>query len=209
MASISQFIKYGDITVISNAPKKFLKEANDYGMVTSNFAIKKNVLEILKETTMPLEKIHKALLLVQFDKRLLKLSGIDLSDLEKKKLLLAYHLLTNKKVLIFDHLFKDCIYSETQYFKRLLRNLASKQKMAILVLEEDMDFLCEFVLKIILYKGNNSFQEVSDFYDENIYKYLEKPKTVALVSSLESKGYFIDHEVTFSETLKAIYRGVS
>ena len=35
------------------------------------------------------------------------------------------------------------------------------------------------------------------------------PCSVELVKYLESKGHDVDHDFTFLETLKAIYRGVS
>ncbi|MBR1817348.1 MAG: hypothetical protein IJ772_00710, partial [Bacilli bacterium] len=100
----------------------------------------------------------------------------------------------------------DC---EVQYFKRLFRNLLYKKGVFIVLIENDMNFICETVKKMYLFTKSGKFQLIDDFYDDKIYEYVEMPYTVELVKYLESKGHHIDHDVTFLETLKSIYRGVS
>ena len=59
-----------------------------------------------------------------------------------------------------------------------------------------------------MFTKNGKYKLITDFYDDEIYQYVEMPYTVELVKFFETKGHVIDHDVTFNETLKAIYRGV-
>ena len=65
------------------------------------------------------------------------------------------------------------------------------------------------IREVILYTDNEHYKIINNFYNDELYKYVKMPKTVSLIKYLESNGHKIDHEVTFNETLKAIYRGVS
>ena len=83
-----------------------------------------------------------------------------------------------------------------------------KKGISIILIENDMNFVCETVSKFYLFTKNGKYKLITDFYDDEIYQYVEMPYTVELVKFFESKGHVIDHDVTFNETLKAIYRGV-
>ena len=101
------------------------------------------------------------------------------------------------------------ISEEKDYFRRLLRNLIYKQKIKIILIENDMNFICETVKEFYLFTKNEKCKLITDFYNEEIYKYVPMPYTVEIIKYLEECGYEIDHEITFNETLKAIYRGVA
>lgn len=131
------------------------------------------------------------------------------SVLECQKLELAKVLLHLSEVIVLEYFFEDLIFSEREYFKRLFRNLLYKKGVSIILIEKDMNFICETVKKIYLFTKNFKYQCIDDFYDDSIYLYVEMPYTVELVKYLESKGHVIDHDFTFLETLKSIYRGVS
>ena len=145
--------------------------------------------------------------MVLLDDEILDVKLCCLSRRDRIKVRLAFYLLKGYKELIIKDMFTKLIYSEQQYFKRLLRNLVNKQDMGIILIESDMDFLCEFVKEVIIYDGKN-YKVIDDFYDDELYKYVMMPKSVELIKYLESCGHKIDHEITFNETLKAIYRGV-
>ena len=63
--------------------------------------------------------------------------------------------------------------------------------------------------KFYLLTSKENFKLITDFYQEEIYQYVDKPFTVELVKYFESMGHQVDHDITFNETLKSIYRGVS
>ena len=196
-------LETGKIKVIINPPKNLFK---DYNIVNDKvFKDEISVLDFLSFSN----KYLKALKLVHLDEEILNTPLNKLSSLEILKVRLAFYLLKESKELIIDKLFSKLIYGEQQYFKRLLRNLVNKQKIKIILIEDDMDFIVEFVREVILYIDNEHYKTISNFYDEELYKYVKMPKTVSLIKYLESNNHKIDHEVTFNETLKAIYRGIS
>ena len=194
-------IEQGQIKVIINPPKNLFK---NYNLINDKpFKDEITVLDFLSFSP----KYPKALKMLLLNENILNTPLCYLSKLERIKVRLSFYLLKNDHNLIFQEIFSKMIYSEQQYFKRLLRNLANKQHMGIILIENDMDFLCEFVKEVTIYDGKK-YQIINDFYDEKLYKYVKMPKTVELIKYLESCGHKIDHEITFNETLKAIYRGV-
>lgn len=152
------------------------------------------------------EKISQVLEMVKLEK---DLDVFHLTTLEIQKLQLAKTLLHLPKMIVLEYFFDNLIYSEREYFKRLFRNLIYKKKVSIVLIEKDMNFIVETVKKIYLFEDGFKWRRIDDFYDESIYSYVEMPYTVELVKYLESKGHVVDHDFTFLETLKAIYRGVS
>ena len=196
-------LETGKIKVIINPPKSLFK---DYNLINDKvFKDEISVLDFLSFS----KKYLKVLKLVQLDEDILDTPLNKLCSIERIKIRLAYYLLKNTQELIIKKLFSKLTYGEQEYFKRLIRNLVNKQKIKIVLIEDDMDFIVSFVKEVILYVDKEHYKVINDFYDEELYKYVKMPKTVSLIKYLESNGYKISHEVTFNETLKAIYRGVS
>ena len=194
-------IEKGKIKVLVNPPKNLFKNEN----IISDKVFKDEIS--VRDFLDFSNKYHKALKMVLLDDEILDVKLCYLSRRDRIKVRLAFYLLKGYKELIIKDMFTKLIYSEQQYFKRLLRNLVNKQDMGIILIESDMDFLCEFVKEVIIYDGKN-YKVIDDFYDDELYKYVMMPKSVELIKYLESCGHKIDHEITFNETLKAIYRGV-
>ncbi len=193
--------KLGMIKVLINSPKNLFK---NYNIISDKkFKDEISVLDFLCFSS----KFKKALKMVLLDESILDVKLCYLSRVERIKVRLAFYLLKKDKVLIIKEMFSKLIYSEQQYFKRLLRNLVNKQNIGIVLIESDMDFLGEFVKEVIVFDGKN-YKVINDFYDDELYKYVCMPKSVELIKYLESCGHKIDHEITFNETLKAIYRGI-
>ena len=194
-------IEKGKIKVLVNPSKNLFK---NYNIISDKvFKDEISVRDFLDFSN----KYQKALKMVLLDDEILDVKLCCLSRRDRIKVRLAFYLLKGYKELIIKDMFTKLIYSEQQYFKRLLRNLVNKQDMGIILIESDMDFLCEFVKEVIIYDGKN-YKVIDDFYDDELYKYVMMPKSVELIKYLESCGHKIDHEITFNETLKAIYRGV-
>ncbi len=196
-------------TVIANFPKalKDFPFSHSY-VIDEKYQIHETVKDFLKqECHCSDEKIISALGMVHFS------YGKDLfldvlTSVETRKVRLIFSLLKGEKNLVLEHFFEELIFEEREYFKRLFRNFMYKKGMQLILLENNMNFVCETVKDFFLYTKNR-FVHKDDFYDEEIYQYVEMPYTISLVKYFESCGHKIDHDVTFSETLKAIYRGVS
>lgn len=153
------------------------------------------------------EKINQAFSVVRLQKTLKDVSVSLLTSLEQKKLKLMIGFLKGKRHFVLEHFFDDMIYQEKEIFKRMFRMLVSKKNFTFVFLENDLTTVCESAKGFYLCKGK-TYQWITDFYDSSIYQFVPMPETVKLIKYFESCGHKVDHEITFSETLKAIYRGV-
>lgn len=208
---MSDFIRDDSLSILVNFPTKIKGVKND---ISSGYVLdrkfKENiiVLDYLKrETLQTEERINQALQIVKLKSNLNYTLLSKLTKMEMKKVQLAEVLLLSSKVIICEHFFEELIYSEREYFKRFFRNLLFKKKKGIILIENDLNFVCETVKSFYLFTKNEKYKLIDNLYDEEIYKHIEMPFTVELIKFFESKGHQIDHEITFNETLKAIYRG--
>ena len=207
---IKKLIVKDSFSVVVNGTK-YIKPNDknpEVGYVWGEFDTKETLYDFLKETDVNDEKIFQVIQMVKLKSNLLPVSLSYLTKVEKKRADLARCLLLRKSVLVFHHFFEGNIYSEREYFKRLLRNFIHKHQIAIILLEDDMNVICEMVKQFYYMEDKSHCKLVTDFYDEEIYSHVSMPDTVELVKYFESCGHQVDHEITFNETLKAIYRGV-
>ena len=207
----NNFINDSNISILVNFPFDLIKavDSSIIGYIFSNKELDDLTVEqFLEKTNVSKEKIIKAMQLVLLPSRLLSVSISCLTKSERLRLQFAELLLKNVDILICKDFFEGMIHSEKEYFKRFFRNLIQKQNKKIIVLENDMNFICETVRKFYLFTNDGKYRLVDDFYDDEIYKYVKMPNTVELIKHLEQIGYKIDHEITFNETLKEIYLGV-
>ena len=209
---MSEFVLEDTFSILVNFPSKIKGVHNDSSsgyVLDRKFTDKISVLDYLKSKVKASDtKIMQALQLVKLKSSLHTVFLNQLTHSELKKMQLALVLLLSSKVIICEYFFEDLIYSEKEYFKRFFRNLMYKKGISIILIENDMNFVCETVSKFYLFTKNGKYKLITDFYDDEIYQYVEMPYTVELVKFFESKGHVVDHDVTFNETLKAIYRGV-
>ena len=209
---MSEFVLEDTFSILVNFPSKIKGVHNDSSsgyVLDRKFTDKISVSDYLKSKVKASDtKIMQALQLVKLKSSLHTVFLNQLTHSELKKMQLALVLLLSSKVIICEYFFEDLIYSEKEYFKRFFRNLMYKKGISIILIENDMNFVCETVSKFYLFTKNGKYKLITDFYDDEIYQYVEMPYTVELVKFFESKGHVIDHDVTFNETLKSIYRGV-
>ena len=209
---LDKFKNSKTFSILVNYPEKLknVKTTSSYGYVTNEYHHDKiSAVEFLKKFSLfSEEKILQALQLVKLKSSIFYVSMQTLTRLEQKKVELALALLLQSKVLICENFFEEMSYNEQDYFKRLFRNMMHKKNVSIILIEKNMNFVCETVKSFYLFTSNGKYKFIEDFYNEEIYQYVQMPFTVELVKYLESCGHKIDHDVTFNETLKAIYRGV-
>lgn len=210
---MSQFVNDNGFSVLVNFPSKIRGVGTDSH---SGYVLEKKmkerttVLEYLKKMTLcSEERISKCLQLVKLKTSLLTVSLEYLTTSEIKKVQLAHALLVQSRVIVLEYFFEDLIYVEREYFKRFFRNLMYKQHISIILIENDMNFVCETVQRFYLFTTKEKYKLITDFYDDEIYKYVKMPHTVEVIKYFEKCGHQVDHEITFAETLKAIYRSVS
>ena len=210
---VSQFANDTGFSILVHYPglPKICKNTLNIGYVRDIFLKDtKSVIDYLAEKTKQnYERILKALSLVKLKSSLCDVSICHLTKSETKRLQLAEVVLLQSKIIVCDHFFEGLIYGEKEYFKRFFRNLQNKQGIAIILIEDDMNFICETVKQFYLFTSKEKYKLITDFYEDEIYQYVAIPYTVELVKYFEEMGHIVDHDITFNETLKAIYRGVS
>ena len=151
------------------------------------------------------KKIYELFRFLSLDESILNHKSYTLS--EKKRLNLAYFLLTKKKVLVLDHFFLNMNQNEIKKYMRIFRELIYRAKIKFLFLEDDMNIIAEYSKSFYLFY-DKQFHLIYDYYDDRIYKYVEMPYTVSCIKYFNKMGHDVDREITFDETLKAIYRSV-
>lgn len=208
---MSDFINKDGFSILVNFPTKIhgvTSDATSGYVLGRKFHSTTSVLSYLKDKIQASEeKIIQSLQLVKLKPSLYSVSLNALTLQESKKVSLALVLLLQSKVIVCEYFFEELIYSEQEYFKRFFRNLMYKHHISIILLENNMNFVCETVKAFYLFTKNGKYKYIDDFYQDEIYKYVAMPFSVELVKYLEKKGHKIDHDVTFNETLKSIYRG--
>ena len=209
---LKDYVLNETFSVLVNYPYKFKNTCNnkEFGYVL-NKSVNDNitVMGYLKlRCNVSDEKLEKVLIMVELKASLKTVLIRDLTRLEYMKLQLAVLFINVPRVIVLEHFFDDMIYKEKEYFKRLFRHLMTKPGISFIIISNDMNFVCETVKSFYLFNNNEKSKLISDFYDEEIYEYVDEPYAVSLVKYLEELGFHIDHDYTFNETLKAIYRGV-
>ncbi len=188
------------VIALVNVPKGFFK---DYDVISCNKIIDKRSVRSYLESYASLDKVMKVLKLVCLSSDVYDVHCSLLSDAERLKLRLARALLIGDKVLVLKDFFGVLIKKERDYFQRLVRNLVNKQGYCVFLMEKNLNVLSEFVKEVGLFSGKK--YEVVSFYDLRLSFPIY---TVELINYLNECGHDVSNEVTFLETLKAIYRGV-
>ena len=149
------------------------------------------------------KKVDEALKMVNVDLSLKKRKFKELSLKEKNKVLLASKL--NNPVIVLYNFTKGLTGKDKLFFKNLFRKINSYGKKIVIV-GNDVDFLMNLVDNIYVINKNKLVYQTRDFYDMNLYHYIDMPRIVDFVSKLKNKGVNIDSYTELNELLKAIYR---
>lgn len=134
----------------------------------------------------------------------------DLSSGELKKISLAITLFINPKIMIFDYYDKNLSDGEVNYLKKLLHKLATDYNKNIIICSDNISPFLSIINNIVIFrngkivfKGNNK-----DFYNDEVYKYIDKPDIVSFTQYANSMGHKLENYLDIKELIKAIYRDV-
>jgi ABC-type Mn2+/Zn2+ transport system ATPase subunit len=124
----------------------------------------------------------------------------DLSLQDQKRVILASKL--QDSIIVLDNFFDYFNYKDQQYFKLILKRIASYGKK-IIIIESKIDYFLNFVDTI--YFKNDKVYKTNDFFDDRLYVKNEMPKIVKFSYQC---GEYLDKKYTdLYELIKAIYRG--
>lgn len=159
-----------------------------------------NGFKILKN-----KRIDAILDYLEIDKSILNKKLVDLSKTDLKFVLLAYLLINNKKIIIFDY-FDVCLAHNTKKKLSKIIRLLKKDGFKIYVVSNDLEYMDTIVDKLIVVNNSNVVYngKLSDFrgVDGNM------PEISKFIELANKKGASLDNNLDRRELLKDIYRRV-
>ena len=187
-------IEYGEAVLILGS--KYNKEISIKGNTVKEF-----LLQVATE-----RRIIQVIKMLGIQEDILNLNYNDLSNLDVALVVLAYQLLKGKDLVIN---FLDVLlnYKEEQYLKKVLNKLVHQYKVKLAVFTNNMNFCFHLIDRIIIVEDKEIKKYLSnDFYNLELYDYIDMPEIIRFVSILQAKGKKIDNYLDMSELIKGIYR---
>lgn len=157
------------------------------------------------------KRIIDSLKLVGLDETFIDKNPNELSSIEQKKLIFASVMSYNPEVIIFENYETGMNFRDKDYLKKLLRILRVKHNKTIIIVSNNIDFLMNIVDNfVVIHNGINVFEGTKkDFYNDEIYRYVEMPKIIEFVKYVNENGHKIEEYTELKELIKGIYRDVS
>ncbi len=132
----------------------------------------------------------------------------DLSKTDFKFVLLAYLLLNNMKIIIFDYFEVGLSYQDRKRLYRILKNM-KKDGITIIYISKDIVYMNQFADNITIMKDQEiCFQGAFKDIHEHRDLLSELPEIYAFIDYANSKGARLDYTLDSKELLKDIYRSV-
>ncbi len=156
------------------------------------------------------EKAIKAVKMVNLNSKMLYKSFNIMSNVELKLSQLVISLFLNAKIFILDNFEKNFTYKNVEYIKKLLYKLNKSYNKSVIIFSNNIELFMNIIDNIIIFKNGKIVYrgDKSNLYDNNLYKYIDKPDIIQFVNYLELKGHKFDNYIDLKELLKAIYRDV-
>ena len=209
---LKDFIKQGKIISFLNFSGSFEKLINNQKIsyvLDNRKKYEKKVRDYFQETIFDFSesKFQDACKMVLLDPNVLEKSGISLSRTEYKRLQFVEALLNRSETILFQNFELGFYGKDRSYYHKLYLKL-TKYGKCILCFTNDITFLFGMVSKFILFREND-YVLLDDFYQEEIYQYLEMPPIIAFIKKLNQNHIKLEPYIETKEVLKAIYRSVN
>lgn len=145
---------------------------------------------------------------LELDMKLLNVKLYELSKTNFKFILLAYLLLNNIKIIIFDYFDVGLPYKERKKFIKIINSM-KKDGITVVYISKDLSYMNQFCDNISVMSDGEVIYEGK--IDE-LYKHQEVlsdiPEIYSFVEYANSKGARLDYTLDSKELLKDIYRSV-
>ena len=145
---------------------------------------------------------------LELDMSYLNVKIKDLSKTNFKYVLLAYLLLNNKKIIIFDYFDVGLIYKEQKKLVKIINNLAN-EGFKMIVISKDLVFLNQVIDTLLIIKNDKIIYDKSMkelFKEEKLD--IDMPEIIKFIKLAKKKNKKIDYTFDSLELLKDIYRSV-
>lgn len=155
------------------------------------------------------KRILSILKYLDLDNSILKKKICDLSTYNLKLVLLAYLLINNKRILIFDYFEVGLNYKEQKNIINILRKL-KQDGLTIIYISNNLVFMNNIVDNIIVF-NNDELVFNGNIIDlvKNNSNYIEIPPIIEFINLANKKDIKLEYTLDDKELLKDIYRSVS
>ncbi len=144
---------------------------------------------------------------LELDMNYLNVRIKDLSKTNFKYVLLAYMLINNKKIIVFDYFDVGLTYKEQKKLIRIIRNLKRDGKKVFFI-SRDPVFLNQIAERLTVFKaGKIKYQgKMSDWIETEEIE--DKPEILKFIELANEKNARLTKTLDSGELLKDIYRSV-
>ena len=204
LVMVSEFATKKDVGVIG------WNTANDFNK--SNLA--DEVIYLINEYSLnykeAAKRIKDALIMAGLNTNYMNIYFSDLSSTEIKKISLALMLFVNPKIMIMDYYDKNLCDSDIIYFKKLIHKLATMYGKNIIICSDNINPYLGIIDNIVIFKDGiiKFIGNKNDLYNDDLYKYIDKPDIISFIKYANDNGHKLDNYVDIKELIKAIYRDV-
>ena len=184
--------------------KDIIKKQKIVGII-SNY--KSQLKKSGKISDLDIKNIKKGLKIVGLNENILDKDISELSISEKWKIELLTKL--QMDTIIVGNLSSSLILRDRELTKKLLKKLSNNYNKKIVVIDSDVNSFINLAENIIVLKDKNIVYETTDFYDAELYKFVEKPKIIEFINYVNKKDKKLNNNLEIYELIKDIYRSVS
>lgn len=153
-----------------------------------------------------INKVNQVLKMLSINPNVLSKTEDELTELEKTLIKIGWQLLQYKYLVLY---YSDTLLNkkEKTFLKKLINKLCHEYHIKVLIFTNDIKFCFNLVDKIIIVNNREISKIIpADYYNEEIFKYIDIPDIVTFVKSSQKIGKKLDNYIDISELLKGIYR---
>lgn len=154
-----------------------------------------------------IKNLSNALKMVGLDETIQNKNLNDLTLSEIFKIELATKL--QEKTIVIGNLSASLNYKDQEYIKKLLLKLNNDYGKNIIIIDDDVSVFFGLVKRIYVIVQKNVVYETSDFFDNELYKWVKCPKIIDFINYINKDKKILNNTTDIYELIKDIYRSVS
>lgn len=145
---------------------------------------------------------------LELDMNILSKRLSDLSKTNFKFVLLAYLLINNIKIIIFDYFDVGLSHKERKKLARIIKSM-KKDGITVIFISKDLAFMDQFCDNItVIYEGDIAYSGSIKEIHNHLDVLTDIPEIFDFIELANSKGARLDYTLDSKELLKDIYRSV-
>ncbi len=180
---------------------------NSYGIIGVIGSYKSTLDMDKKISELGVNNLVNALKMVELSKIDINTKLTDLSTSELLKVDLATKL--HEDIIIIGSIYNSLIFKEREVMKKLLLKLHNDYNKKIVVIDNHVEVFFNLAKKILVLDDKEVIYETSDFYDSNLYKWVNTPRIIEFINYINKDKKILNNNTDIYELIKDIYRGVS